>query len=108
MSIAHSGYDPPATRCATPGDISDFYDDFAGRRDLEEPNVSLYSPTRFPNTYAYDYLREIWPTQISRAEAAGLVRRWTERHGVSKEGFNTILAMRYMAKYNITIPTGEV
>lgn len=71
--------------------------------------------TRFPYTYAYDYLRQNWgrtgleefhdrPYTPSRAEMSGVVKNWCARVGENRLDAVVTLAKAACAGQNITVP----
>jgi hypothetical protein len=80
---------------------------------LREPFPS-YLPGRWPNTYAYDFLRshpELLPEAVreqagpidSRAAAAGAVRLWAQAAGVPADSIRAILADAYLEQHHIPL-----
>jgi hypothetical protein len=70
---------------------------------------STFIPSRFPYTYACDYIRAHTnrgrTNELSRAEASGLMRTYAEHH--FDGDYNTLataLAMRFLALNNIRFP----
>lgn len=80
--------------------------DVANRIDAIErtpPPGMAFSPTRYPYTYAYDYMRSHaeqfgLPNNLSRAECAGIVR------GEHKEAVVRLLADAYLREHHIEAP----
>lgn len=65
-----------------------------------------FIPTRFPYTYAYDYIRTCVPGNLGRGEAGQLLTAWTNARGLDEEQRRELLvvfAMRYMKRYNVQV-----
>jgi hypothetical protein len=62
-----------------------------------------YIATRFPYTYAADYLRKVNPN-ISRGEASLIRKLVAEAAGIPDDVLAEILATEYMSENNITRP----
>lgn len=66
--------------------------------------VHTFTASRFPYTYAYDYVRMCRPVgcvELSRAEASGIVKAWCERRGLDRDAVVYALAWRYLDHYGI-------
>lgn len=75
-----------------------------------------FIPTRYPYTYAYDFVRShphMVPAEIadrhpdfrsSRAETSGLVKDWCESTGVNRERFSYNLADAYLLDDELPLP----
>lgn len=70
----------------------------------------MFSPTRYPVTYAVDYLRELVDFKISRAEASRLITAINHPYGhVGKPSYTSYFALadKYFEKYPEEEPTSE-
>lgn len=78
--------------------------DLGGRKD--PPPKRFFIPSRYPYTYAYDWLRISTNVgeRYSRGEIAGFVKKFCANYGVSdedRERLITVFADRYLAKFGI-------
>lgn len=73
--------------------------------------ATTFIPTRYPYTYAADFLRQFphvipvdagpVPQGMSRAESAQIRKHWAEIEGRSDEEFATMLADAYLRVHEI-------
>lgn len=84
-----------------------------------EPSEQGFTPTRYPYTYAWDFVRNHqrpqsdtvfdFPSDIagSRSETSGWVRKFTRSYGMDREEVAHLLADAYMNVHGITKLPGE-
>lgn len=82
-------------------------------QDYTRPSVRQFIPTRYPWTYACDYLRQnSWATPPgmfadppdSRGTARRQIREWAERVDVDESDLAQVLALQFMKDENIPTP----
>ena len=66
-----------------------------------QPTRPAYVPSRFPYTYAYDFMRLCGGGE-SRAEAAGKLHRLADLQGIDREAAAHSLAFAYLRHEGIT------
>lgn len=78
-----------------------------------QQRAEAFIPTRYPYTYAYDFVRshhDIVPPEIlkdsngSRSETSAVVERWANSLGLDENDVCKVFADAYMAEYNISFP----
>jgi hypothetical protein len=90
---------------------------------VDQDSGERFSPTRYPYTYACDFLRnntsvvplevrdaywaardELAPSLMSRAQASGLRQAWAQSEGMSDDELAAVLADAYLAVNRIQKP----
>jgi len=85
----------------------------------EKPKGERFIPTRYPFTYAYDFVREFY-TELgfdefgrresfdSRAETSGVVGKYCEAKGLERRQVVIMLANYYLEYYNVRVESDEI
>lgn len=69
--------------------------------------ASVFTPSRYPYTYGYDYLRQQASCLLSRGETAGVVRRFAQANRLDTLEVCIALADRMLAQEGVEVSEQE-
>ena len=70
----------------------------------ESKPQGTFIPSRYPSTYARDYVRQHSNADMNRYDAGQAIRAWAKQEEIDPTSLFFALADRYVAKHNIARP----